>query len=133
MILRIPDINKVFCLRTDASSTGLGATLLQYHGDIPHPVAFASRKLLPREKNYSTIERECLGIVFGVTHFKYYLYGRQFILESDHKPLVYLESFKGDNSRILRWCLSLQPYCFTVVHISGRNNHFSDLLSRSSV
>ena len=102
-VLFAPDLNKVFCLRTDASSTGLGAVLLQYHGNNPMPVAYASHKLLDRETRYSSVERECLGIVWGIRHFSYYLYGKKFILETDSKPLQYLENFKGSNSRLMRW------------------------------
>ena len=95
-ILEIPDLSKVFfCLRTDASAVGLGAVLLQYHEEIPKPIAYASYKLLDRETKYSTVERECLGIVWGIERFKHYLYGKKFILEVDHRPLVYLENFKG--------------------------------------
>ena len=130
-ILEIPDLSKDFCLRTDASAVGLGAVLLQYHEDIPKPVAFASYKLLDRETRYSTVERECLGIVWGIERFKHYLYGRNFILEVDHRPLIYLENFKGSNSKLLRWSLALQLFQFTCVYISGEKNHFSDILSRS--
>ncbi|XP_068222203.1 uncharacterized protein [Palaemon carinicauda] len=62
-ILQVPDLNNIFCFRTDASSTGLGAVLLQYIDGEPYPVAFASKKLLPRETRYAAIERECLAIV----------------------------------------------------------------------
>ena len=109
-VLRLPDISSTFVLRTDASSRGVGAVLLQYHLDCPQPVAFASRKLLPRESRYSTIERECLAILFGILRFDYYLRGCEFILETDHKPLTYLQTFKGKNDRLLRWALSLQAY-----------------------
>ena len=130
LVLRLPDITKIFCLRTDASGTGLGAVLLQYHDNIPHPVSYASKKLLPREQNYSTIERECLGIVWGIQRFDYYLYGKPFILETDHKPLLYLDSMKNSNKRVLRWALSLQTYKFQITYIPGNLNHFPDLLSR---
>ena len=131
LILRLPDISLPFCLRTDASVTGLGAVLLQYHDKFPYPVSYASRKLLPREQNYSTIERECLAIKWGIERFKYYLYGRPFILETDHKPLLYLDSVKDHNKRVLRWALALQPFKFQVTYIPGTQNHFPDLLSRA--
>lgn len=74
-ILKLPNVTKPFVLRTDASNEGLGAVLLQYDDGFPFPVAYASRKLLDREKRYSTIERECLAIMFGVQKFNYYLMG----------------------------------------------------------
>ncbi|XP_068238306.1 uncharacterized protein [Palaemon carinicauda] len=83
--------------KTDASSTGLGAVLLQYIDGESYPVAFASKKLLPPETRYAAIERECLAIVWGIKKFEYYLMGRKFLLESDHKPLMYLETSKSIN------------------------------------
>ena len=65
-VLLLPKLDRAFFLRTDASSTGIGAVLLQEEEDVFHPVSFASRKLLDRERNYSTIERECLAIVWSV-------------------------------------------------------------------
>ena len=130
-IRRLPDASLTFVLRTDASNKGLGAVLLQYHHGCSHPVAYASRKLLPRECRYSTIERECLAVVFGILRFDYYLRGREFILEIDHKPLIYLQNFKGKNDRLLRWALSLQAYKFRLVHVAGADNIGADLLSRA--
>ena len=128
-ILKLPDISKPFCIRTDASNEGISGLLLQYHNDIPMPVAYASRKLLPRECNYATVEKECLALVW-VEKFKIYLYGKRFIIESDHEPLKYMKSFKNSNSRLMRWAISLQPYKYTVVYIKGCENVGADLLSR---
>ncbi|XP_068215800.1 uncharacterized protein [Palaemon carinicauda] len=61
-VLRLPDLNRRFILRTDASDVGLGAVLLQEYEDGLFPVSFASRKLLDREQRYSTMEKECLAI-----------------------------------------------------------------------
>lgn len=71
---------------------GLEAVLLQYENDYPFPIAYASRKLLDREKKYLGIERECLAMMFGL--FDYYLRGKHFILEFDHKPLVNMMNCK---------------------------------------
>jgi len=130
-ILRLPDINRPFVVRSDASNIGLGAVLLQYDDDTPYPIAYASRKLTSAEQNYSTIERECLGIIFAINKFRYYLLGSEFILEIDHKPLIYLSKVKGSNARLLRWSLNLQPYKFRIVHIPGIDNVGADLCSRS--
>ena len=90
---------------------GLGATLLQNRDGHIFPVAYASRKLLDREKRYSVMERECLGIVWGIKKFALYLYGKQFTLQTDHRPLEFLKVSKFDNPRIMRWVLALQ-FCF---------------------
>lgn len=121
-VLRLPDKSLQFVLRTDASNLGLGAVLWQYHDGVAFPVAFASRKLLDCERRYSTIERECLAIVYGIEMFKFYLTGQEFLLEVDHTPLVYLNRVKGSNLRLMRWALSLQSYRHRVVHIAGKDN-----------
>jgi len=129
-VLRLPDMKKPFILQTDASCEGLGAILLQEEGQVKHPVAFASKKLLPRERNYSTIEPEAFAIVWGVQKFENYLLGVHFFLETDHHPLQYLHQAKFQNSRIMRWSLILQPYRFTVHAIKGSDNVGADFLSR---
>ena len=128
-ILKIPDPNNPFILRTDASDFGLGAVLLQYVEGTPFPVSYASRKLLPRERKFSSIEKEILALVFGVKRFDFYLLGREFILEVDHQPLVYMNSSRNNN-KVVRWSLALQPFKFRVVHVAGKDNHGADLLSR---
>ena len=130
-VLRLPNIDKEFCLRTDASMIGLGAVLLQYSDGIPFPVHYISRKLLAPETKYATIERECLAVIWAIEKFKFYLFGKQFIIETDHMPLKYLKSLKGKNDRLVRWALALQPYNYRVVYIKGSDNHGADFLSRA--
>lgn len=129
-VLRLPDLSKTFILRTDASDTGLGAVLMQTHQGTLHPIAYASRKLLPRETAYSTIEKECLALVWGIQKFNAFLYGVPFIVQTDHQPLSYLQRAKQLNSRVLRWSLLLEEYEFRVEHIKGSNNVGADYLSR---
>lgn len=129
-VLRLPNFNKQFVIRTDASDRSLGAILMQDHEGRLHPVAYASRKLLPREKAYSTIERECLALIWGIQKFSVYLYGAPFVVETDHQPLSYLKQAKQLNSRVLRWSLLLQEYQFTVKYIKGKENVGADYLSR---
>ncbi|XP_076461774.1 uncharacterized protein LOC143294228 [Babylonia areolata] len=72
-VCRLPVANKPFVLQTDASETGVGAILLQVHDGEMHPAACASKKLLPAEKKYPIIEKECLALVWGVNKFARYL------------------------------------------------------------
>lgn len=130
-VLQSPDFEKQFILQTDASDRGLGAVLSQRdnHG-VDHPVAYYSRKLLPREQRYSTIEKECLAIKVSMHHFRTYLMGRKFTVETDHRALLWMDRLKDSNSRLTRWSLSLQPFDFTVEHRKGPNNANADGLSR---
>lgn len=61
---------------------------------------------------------------------KYYLLGREFILETDNKVLQWLQRMKDTNSQIPHWYLAMQPFCFTVQHVPGKTNLTEDYLSR---
>ena len=100
-MLRSPDFTKPFVLQTDASERGVGAVLSQLddNGD-DHPVAYFSRKLLPREEKYSTVEKECLAIKLVVQSFNVYLLGRPFTIQTDHHSLQWLDRLKDNNSRL---------------------------------
>ncbi|XP_076460112.1 uncharacterized protein LOC143293089 [Babylonia areolata] len=98
----LPDLSKPFVLRTDASAVGLGALLLQDHGMGPQPVACASKKLNAAERNYPTIERECLALVWGIQKFEPYLYGKPFVVQTDHAPLQYLDRARTVSGRLTR-------------------------------
>ncbi|XP_063590436.1 uncharacterized protein LOC134767369 [Penaeus indicus] len=130
-ILKLPDINNPFILRTDASEVGLGAVLLQEDADEKLPVAYASRKLSNTEQKYSVIERECLAVVWATKKFYKFLYGREFYLETDHQPLVYLDTAKSLNGRLMRWALALQEYRMIIRYIRGSENVGADFLSRN--
>lgn len=98
-------------LQTDASDHGVGAVLSQLDEEgKDHPVACFSRKFLPREEKYSTVEKECLG----VQTFRVYLLLRVFTIQSDHRALEWLDRIKENNAQLTRWSLSLQPYQFKV-------------------
>jgi len=59
-----------------------------------------------------------------------YLYGREFVLETDHQPLKYLQQAKTGNSRLMRWALLLQPFRFRIEAIKGNENVGADYRSR---
>lgn len=129
-ILVLPNFEKQFFLRTDASNEGVGAVLLQESEGILKPTCYGSKKFSDAEKRYATIEKECYAIIWAVQRFKEYLYGKEFILQTYHLPLTYLHKMKNKNDRLMRWALSLQPYSFLVEYIKGSDNIGSDMLSR---
>jgi len=136
-IFRLPDFEKQFILQTDACNSGIGAILLQEESGVKHPIAFAS-KLLAQQTNknshYSTIQKECSAIAWAVQKFRNFLYGKSFILETDHQPLLYFGKAQyGQNGRLMRWTFVLQQYQFTVKAIQGSENVGADFLSRLSV
>lgn len=131
-VLRPPHWEQEFILQVDASNRGLGAILSQQDKEgLEHPIAYASRKLQPREEKLSTTEKECLGIVWAVELFRYYLFGRKFRLQTDHNPLVWLNQVRDKNRKLLRWSITLQEYDMDVEHKSGKNNSNVDALSRA--
>ena len=129
-ILQLPDFNKQFILRTDASQEGIGAVLMQEINGQLFPVSYYSRKLRAAERNYSTVEKELLAVVEGVKKYYFYLYGDEFMLETDHLPLASLKTSKNANARLMRWALYLQQFQFSVRYIKGQTNVGADFLSR---
>ena len=130
-VLQLPDFSKLFIVQVDASERGLGAILCQVGEDSQeHPVVYCSRKLLPREQVLATVEKECLPLVWAVELLKLYLYGREFVVETDHNSLVWLHRVKESNQKLLRWSLTLQQYAMTIRHKSGKSHTNADALSR---
>lgn len=113
-ILRYPDFEKKFLLSTDASGFAIGAVLSQEYDGQEFPVSYASRQLNKAEKNYCTTERECLALLWGIKHFRCYLYGTDFTVYTDHQPLKWLMSVKEPNNRLIRWSLALSEYTFKI-------------------
>jgi hypothetical protein len=97
------------------------------------PIAYASKTLNNAEKNYPTIEKELLAIVWGCKHFRQYLYGRKFTIVTDHRPLTWIFSVKDPSSRLLRWRLKFEEYDYEVTYKKGSENKNADALSRIHV
>ena len=118
-------------LNVDASFYGLGAVLLQDE----RPIAYASRALNPTQQKYSQIEKETLAMVFGCEKYHHFVYGRDFEIESDHKPLesIFRKPIAVTPARIARFLMQLQKYDFTVTFKPGKSMHVSDLLSRKNL
>ena len=98
-------------------------------------IAFASRTLSPSEQNYAQLEKEALSLVFGVKKFHAYLYGRQFTLTTDHKPLTTILGPKQGiptlaAARLQRWALLLAAYTYQIEFRSTGHHANANSLSR---
>ncbi len=130
------DPNKELMIATDASPVGVGCVMSHRMADgSERPIAYASRSLTSAEKNYPQIEREALGIVFGIRKFHKYLYGREFTLITDNKPLttIFAENKEVPTLaalRLQRWALILMAYQYKIQYRSSQENSNADMLSR---
>ena len=84
-ILIYPDVSVSFILDSDASDKGIGVVLSQIGKDqLEHSIAYFSRTLRKHERNYSITRKELLAAIEVIANFRCYLYGRQFVLRTDH-------------------------------------------------
>ncbi|GBN14381.1 Transposon Ty3-I Gag-Pol polyprotein [Araneus ventricosus] len=129
-ILTYPRTDKDFILDTDASNEGMGAVLSQNTGNEERVIAYFSKSLGKPERNYCVTRKELLAIVKSIEHFHHYLYGRKFLLRTDHASLRWLLNFKEPEGQIARWIQRLQEYDFEIQHRKGTSHGNADALSR---
>ena len=123
------NVNAETTLQTDVSKKGLGACLIQ-NGKV---VCYASRALTQTEQNYQNLEQEALGTIWGMEMFHYFLYGKEFTLETDQKPLVsiYKKHMVDSSPRVQRLIVRSFPYQpFNVIYKKGKDILVADALSR---
>ena len=129
-VLRYYDVSAPIILSVDSSKDGQGACILQDG----HPVAYASRALtLTQRDGYSQLEKELLAIVFGCQKFHQYVYGKQVLVESDHRPLsqIFRKNLCQLTPRVQRMVLHLQRYDLDVTYKPGKELLLADTLSRA--
>ena len=130
------DPKKPTSIFIDGNPIGLGAVLTQEEESSKEviPLHFANCPLTSTQARYPQIDREALSIYWAVKRFHLFVYGKEFKVITDHKPLVSL--FNNPSSkplaRIVRWLLQLQQYCFTVEYRPGSSNP-ADYASRHPV
>ena len=130
-ILAYYNPNKAMVLQMDASCKGLGACLPQNE----KPVYFASKALTETQKGYMAIELESLAVAWVMEKFHHFLYGNEFTLETDQKPLeaILSKSLNQVTPWLQRILIRMFPYNFKIRYIPGATNHVADCLSRLGV
>lgn len=133
-MLAYPVLNAQLALMTDASDTCVGAVLQQsVDGRNWIPLGYYSKKLTDAQKKYSTYDRELLAIYLSVKHFRNQVEGRQFIVYSDHKPLMFAFKKIGSDSetpRRTRQLIFISEFTTDIRHVKGDSNVVADSLSR---
>ena len=107
-VVQPPDWAKPFHVFVDASDVVIGSALMQLtEPNWYRPVYYASRKLSTAERNYSTTEREALGMIYSINKFWHYLLGRRFTFHVDHAALLYLVEKQALTGKLARWMILL--------------------------
>lgn len=129
-VLGYADYTRPFVVETDASHLGLGAVISQDQDGRRVVIAYASRRLRPPERQYSSMKLEMLALKWAVTtKFRAYLLGGEFVMYTDNNQLKYLQTAKlGAVEQ--RWAAELAPFNFTIEYRAGRLNANADALSR---
>ncbi|CAH2083764.1 unnamed protein product [Euphydryas editha] len=131
-LLAHTDCNAKLALITDASDTAIGAALQQFKEGQWQPLAFFSRKLMPSQQKYSPYDRELLAIYEAIKYFRHMVEARNFIIYTDHKPIVFAFHTRKENCspRQFRHLDFIAQFTTDIRHISGKDNVVADTLSR---
>ena len=130
--LYFPDYSLPWTLRPDAAEFAVGAVLFQtttIDGVIVHqPIAFAAKRFSEPATKWDAYKREAYAIFHAVSAFAWYLRGKQFLVETDHRNLQWIET--SDAPIVVRWRVLMQGFDFQIKHIPGKENCVADWLSR---
>lgn len=131
-LLRHPLENAELALQCDASDTAMGAVLEQLNNGVWEPLGFFSKKFSDAQRRYSTYDRELQAIYSGLKHFRDLVEGRQLMIKTDHKPLVFAFQQKATKAspRQLRQLDFIGQFTTTIAYIPGEDNVTADALSR---
>ena len=117
----------------DPRDLAIGAVLGQRDKGKPYVVYYASKTLNKAQRNYTTIEKELLAVVYALDKFRAYLVGSNIIIFTDHSALKYLLTKKNAKARLIRWVLLLQEFNLQIKYKKGVENVVADHLLRLTI
>ena len=130
-VIAHPRLDLPYKLYTDACNYAIGAILCQVHEDgVERVVQYVSHQLSGAQLNWATIEKEAYAVVYAIGKLRPYLYGAEFKVYTDHKPLASLFTKEFVNTKIQRWAVLLAEYGAKIEYRQGKNNIRADMLSR---
>lgn len=130
-VLTCPNFGYEFSIQCDSSNFGIGTVLTQEIDGKEHVICYLSRSLTSAERNYSTVEKECLAVLWSIEKLRPYIEGSHFKVITDHYSLLWLRKLDSPSGRLARWSVRLQQYDFEVIHRKGKLHVVPDALSRS--
>ena len=131
-VLKISNPDWQYIVKVDSSKCGAGCILEQIDPETNDRfvVEYASCKYNDTQRNYPSIELEVCGLIFAVKHWKHYLIGKPFIVETDSKAVQWIKGKRDTLGKLGRWSLFLENFEFETVHVKGKDHCASDALSR---
>ncbi|CAC5365288.1 unnamed protein product [Mytilus coruscus] len=131
-VLSHPDFSQTFILDTDASNRAIGGVLSQVIDGEKHVIAYGSRTLSEIERRYCVTRQKLLAVVHFVKHFRHFLYGRRFIIRTDHSSLLWLIRIKNPECQLARCLEVISSYGMVIKYRPGTQHRKADPLSRIS-
>ena len=130
-----PDSAAQLNITCDASDVALGGVLQQFLNGMWQPLSFFSKKLNPAETRYSAFDRDLLAVYATIKHFRHNLEGRNFFVNTDHKPLTFVMSSVTERAslRQTRHLAFIAEFTTDIRYVKGETNFVADALSRPSV
>jgi len=126
-----PCVGRPYKLYTDACDYAVGAILVQDdENGVERPIHYLSHQLTDVQKKWATIEKEAYAIIYALTKLRPYLYGAEFTIYTDHKPLRSLFTSEMVNTKIQRWAIMIAEYGPQIEYRKGKHNVRADMLSR---
>lgn len=127
-VLAFPRTDKPYILHTDASDYAVGGVLVQKEDTgVERVMQYVSHQMNDSQRKWPTIEKEAFAIVYCLTKLRPYLWGAEFEIMTDHKPLRALFQSEVANTRVQRWAVLIAEFGATIKYRSGKTNLRADM------